>query len=126
MKILFAAWTVIATVALLLGKAEGGTPRDFSGDALQLYDSQMMSSPMMRFPAILGISIWPYINYPPAPSMTILNLQVPIPDLEQRPVPAPTPPAHSKFWIAHCGSFVELEVNPTMNLIDEEQKPCAP
>jgi hypothetical protein len=100
--------------------------RDVSGDPLQRYDSRMMSSPMMRFPGLFGISHWPYIVYAPAPSMTIVNVQVQRSELAERPAPAPTPQARPKFWIARCGGFVELEVNPTMNLMDEERKACSP
>jgi hypothetical protein len=99
--------------------------RDVSGDPLQRYDSRMMSSPMMRFPGLFGMSHWPYIVYAPAPSVTIVNVQVQMPELDERPAPAPTPPARPKFWIARCGGFVELEVNPTMNLMDEERKACS-
>jgi hypothetical protein len=124
-----AGWWVLAlTVALLplLGtEADAGrTLREFSGDAMQRYNSRMMSSPVMRFPGLFGLSLWPYISYPPAPSMTIVNVEIQIPELDQRPTPPPTPPARSKFWTARCGVFVELEVSSTMNLMEEERKPC--
>lgn len=124
-------WRVwISTVLLLasLGtEAEAGRIlRESSGDAMQRHNSRMMSSPVMRFPGLFGMSLWPYIAYPPAPSVTIVNLQIQLPELNQRPAPPPTPPAHPKFWTARCGVFVELEVGPTMNLMEEERKPCAP
>ena len=123
-------WVSVSTVVLfaLLGtEAEaGGTLRDFSGDAMQRYDSRMMASPLMRFPGLFGISLWPYIAYPPAPSITIVNVQIQLPELNQPPTPPPPPPARPKFWTARCGVFVELEVSSTMNLMEEERKPCSP
>jgi hypothetical protein len=118
---------IVVLVALLGAEAEAGRMvRDFSGDAMQRYDSSMMASPMMRFPGLFGISLWPYIAYPPAPSMTIVNVQIQLPELNQPPTPQPTPPVRPKFWTARCGAFVELEVSSTMNLMEEESKPCAP
>ena len=122
-------WVLASTVVLLalLGtEAQAGrTLRDFSGDAMQGYDSRMMASPVMRFHGLFGQSLWPYIAYPPIPSMTIVNIQIQIPELNQPPPPPPTPPARPKFWTARCGVFVELEVSSTMNLMEEEMKPCA-
>ncbi|MGA6826963.1 hypothetical protein ACO9S2_05025 [Nitrospira sp. NS4] len=123
-------WVRTSTLLLLgvLGTeaGAGGASRDVSGAAMQRYESRMMSSPMMRFPGLYGISLWPYIAYPQAPPITIVNVQVQIPELEQRPAPAPTPPARPKFWTARCGVFVELDVSATMNLMEEERKPCSP
>ena len=121
------AWTSTVVLLVLFGTdvEAGRRLRDFSGDAMQRYDSRMMSSPVMRFPGLFGIALWPYIAYPPAPSLTIVNVQVQIPELYQRPAPASSPPS-SKFWIARCGVFVELEVSSTMNLMEEERKPCSP
>jgi hypothetical protein len=122
-------WVLASTVVLLalLGtEAQAGrTLRDFSGDAMQGFDSRMMASPVMRFHGLFGQSLWPYIAYPPAPSMTIVNIQIQIPELNQPPTPLPTPPARPKFWTARCGVFVEFEVSSTMNLMEEEMKPCA-
>ena len=120
------AWTSTVVMLGLLGAdvEAGGRLRDFSGDAMQRYDGRMMSSPVMHFPGLFGISLWPYIIYPPTPSLTSVNVQVQIPELDQRP--AQTPPPSSKFWIARCGVFVELDVSSTMNLIEEERKPCSP
>jgi len=116
-------WVLVSTVVLLalLGtEAEaGGTVGGSSGGAMQGFDSRMMASPVMRFP---GLSLWPYIAYPPAPSMTIVNVQIQPPEVDQ----PPPPPARPKFWIARCGIFVELEVSSTMNLMEEERKPCSP
>ena len=123
-------WVLVSTVVLpaLLGtEAEAGrTLREFSGDAMQGYDSRMMESPLMRYSGLFGTSLWPYIAYPPAPSMTIVNVQIQLPELDQPPPPRPTLPARAKFWTARCGVFVELEVSSTMNLMEEERKPCSP
>lgn len=123
-------WVLVSTVVLraLLGtEAEAGrTLREFSGDAMQRHDSRMMASPLMRYPGLFEISLWPYIAYPPAPSMTIVNVQIQLPELNQPPTPPPTPPARAKFWTARCGIYVELEVSSTMNLMEEERKPCSP
>jgi hypothetical protein len=126
MKLLLWAWTL---TGLLLGSTDVEASRqlrDFSGDPMQGYDSRMMSSPMTRFPGVFRITPWPYIIYPPAPSMTIVDVQIHIPELHQQPTTASTPPARPKFWIARCGGYVELDVNPTMSLMDEERKACSP
>ena len=122
------AATLIFLLLVLLGTnvEAGRIPHDSSGDPMQRHNSQMMASPMTRFPGIMGITVWPYIKYPPAPSTTIVNVEVRVPSLESRPEPMPTPPARPKFWIARCGSFVEIELSPAMSLIDEESKPCSP
>lgn len=126
-----AGWWVLASMLVLLTlygtNAEASRMlRDSSGDPMQRFNSRMMSSPVMRFPGLFGISLWPYIAYPPAPSMTIVNIQIHMPGSDQPPAPPPTPPAHPKFWTARCGVFVELDVSSTMNLMEEERKPCAP
>jgi hypothetical protein len=126
MNLLVLAWTFTVLLLASTDVEASRRLRDVSGDPLQRYDSRMMSSPMMRFPGLFGMSHWPYIVYAPAPSVTIVNVQVQMPELDERPAPAPTPPARPKFWIARCGGFVELEVNPTMNLMDEERKACSP
>ena len=120
-------WVLVSTVVLpaLLGitEAEAGTLREFSGEAMQRHDSRMMASPLERYPGLFGM---PYIAYPPSPSMTIVNVQIQPPELNQPPPPPPTPPARAKFWTARCGVFVELEVSSTLNLMEEERKPCSP
>ena len=102
-------WVLVSTVVLpaLLGtEAEAGrTLREFSGDAMQRHDSRMMASPLER---------------------SIVNIQIQPPELNQPPPPPPTPPARAKFWTARCGVFVELEVSSTLNLMEEERKPCSP
>ena len=99
-------------------------PRDFSGDAMQRHDSRLPSSPMLRFPSVLGLTYWPFIAYPPAPVTEVFNFMIG-PLEEPAPAVQNKPPASSKFWIARCGSFVEIDVTKT-NLIEEEQKACTP
>ena len=122
------SWALIVTLLVLFSTdvEAGRRLHDFSGDAMQRYDSRMMPSPVMHFPGLFGISLWPYIVYPPPPSLTIVNVQIQIPELDQRPAPASTPPPSSRFWIARCGVFVELEMSSSMNLMQEERKPCSP
>src|SRR5215831_1544974 len=94
-------------VALLLLSTDAGAGRsvcDFSGDAMQSSSSRMLDSPMLRIPTLLGTTFWPFLPYPPPPP--------------------PTLPAHAKFWTQRCGIFVELEASSTMNLMEEERKPC--
>jgi len=99
-------------------------PRDFSGDAMQRHDSQLPSSPMSRFPGVLGLTYWPFIAYPPAPTMQMFNFVIETPG-ETAPVVQNKPPASSKFWIGRCGTFVEIDVAKA-NLIEEESKACPP
>ena len=123
---LWVSASTLVLLALLATEAEAGrTLGESSGDAMQRFDSRMMASPVMHFPGLFGLSLWPYIAYPPAPSMTIVNIQIQIPELNQPPPPPPTPPARPKFWTARCGVFAELEVSSTMNLMEEEAKPCS-
>jgi len=123
---LWVSASALVLLALLGTEAEAGRRfRESSGDAMQRFDSRMMASPFMRFHSLSGLSLWPYIAYTPTPSMTIVNLQIQIPELDQRPTPPPALPARSKFWTARCGIFVELEVSSTMNLMEEETKPCS-
>ena len=123
-------WVLVSTLVLpaLLGipEAEAGTLREFSGEAMQRHDSRMMASPVERYHGMVGISLWPYIAYPPSLSMMTVNVQIQPPELNQSPPPPPTPPARAKFWTARCGVFAELEVSSTMNLMEEERKPCSP
>jgi len=93
---------------------------------MQRYDSRMMNSPLQRIPPVLGLSFWPFISYLPAPSLTVVNVQINLPTLASpSPPPPPSPPARPKFWINRCGTFVEIEVSPTTNLMEEEQTPCS-
>ena len=125
----FIRWVLVFTTVTFLFVADGkaGTiVRDFSGDAMQSHDSRMMNSPLQRIPPVLGLSFWPFISYLPAPSLTVVNVQINLPTLASpSPLPPPPPPARSKFWINRCGSFVEIEASPATNLMEEEQTPCS-
>jgi len=122
-----AVWSLVAPiVVLILLSTDAGavrSVRDFSGDAMQSYSSRMLDSPMLRIPTLLGTTFWPFLPYPPAPTMMFVDIQLQMPEMAPPP-PPPTPPAHAKFWTQRCGIFVELEASSTMNLIEEERKPC--
>ena len=116
--------SIVAFVGFLATDALSGQyPRDFSGDPMQRHESRMPSSPMLRFPAILGLSYWPFIAYPPAPSMSIFNLAVQLPDKTDEP-PVAKPPASAKFWIARCGTFVEIDATKTDLIQEENRQDC--
>jgi len=123
-------WGLLLTVGLvvLLGtEAEADrTLREFSGDAMQRHDSRMMESPLMGFPSLFGSSLWPDIAYPLAPSRISMNVQIQLPELNEPQTPPSPSAARPKFWTVRCGVFVELEVSSTMNLMEEETKPCSP
>lgn len=125
----FIQWVLTFTVGAFLFVADGeaGTiVRDFSGDAMQSHDSRMMASPLQRIPSVLGLSFWPFIPYLPAPSLTVINVEINFPTLvSPSPIPSPAAPARPKFWINRCGTFVEIEVSPTTNLMEEEQHLCS-
>lgn len=107
----------------MVSSAVSRIPRDVSGDPLQSDNSRMVSSPVMPFLGQFGAPFSTYIVYPPARSMASVNVQVHIPDLV--PTPSPTAPARPKFWTARCGDFVALDASSTMNLMEEEGKPCS-
>ena len=121
-------WVLIfAAVTFVFGTdGEGGIiVRDFSGDAMQRHNSRMMNSPLQGIPPVLGMSSWPFRSYLPAPSLTVVNVQINLPTPALTPIPPAPPPARPKFWINRCGIFVEVEVSPTTNPMEEEQKPCS-
>lgn len=121
-------WVPAFMVAFsFVADGEAGTiVRDFSGDAMQSHDSRMMASPLQRIPSVLGLSFWPFISYLPAPSLTVVNVQINLPALiSPSPIPPPAAPGRPKFWINRCGSFVEIEVSQATNLMEEEQNPCS-
>ena len=115
--------SIVALLLLSTDAGAGRSVRDFSGDAMQSYSSRMLDSPMLRIPTLLGATFWPFLPYPPAPTMMFLDLQLQMPEMSPPP-PPPTPPAHAKFWTQRCWIFVELEASSTMNLMEEERKPC--
>ena len=55
---------------------------------MQQYDSHLPSSPMNRFPSLLGLSYWPFIPYPPAPSMPLFNIVIEPQGEPAVPIPA--------------------------------------
>jgi hypothetical protein len=71
-------WVLAFTAAFSIGvDGEAGTiVRDFSGDPMQSHDSRMMNSPLQHIPTVLGLSFWPFTSYLPAPSLTIVNVQI--------------------------------------------------
>jgi hypothetical protein len=104
----------------------GSIVRDFSGDAMQSYDSRMMNSPLQRIQPVLGLSSWPFISYLPAPALIVVTVQINFPELASpSPIPSPATPTRPKFWINRCGTFVEIQISSTTNMIDEEQSPCS-
>ena len=117
----------VLLLALLGTEAEASSMfGDSSGDAMQRYDSQIMSSPMTHFRGMFARPYWPYISYPQAPIFMVVKIQDQIPELDQRPTPPPAASITPRFWTARCGVFVELEVSRKMNLMEEERKPCSP
>src|SRR5215831_10007756 len=120
-----AMWSLMASiVVLMLLSTDAGavrSVRDFSGDAMQSYSSRMPDSPMLRIPTLLGTTFWPFLPYPPAPTMMFVNIQLHMSEMSPPP-PPPTHPAHAKFWPQRCGIFVEVEASSTMNLMEEERK----
>ena len=118
---------IVILLLLCDANGEAGTiVRDFSGDAMQRYDSRMMNSPLQRISPVLGLSYWPFISYPPAPSLTVVNIQINMPTSPSAtPILPARPAASPKFWINRCGVFVEIEVSPTTNLMEEEQTSCS-
>jgi len=55
--------------------------------------------------------------------MTFTNIVYESPE-PAPPPPVSKPPASARFWFFHCGVFVGMDVTPTTNLMEEEQKPC--
>jgi len=81
--------------------------------------------PESRFPRVHGFhgrAMRPLLGSAPGQNLTIITVQ--LDPKEELPPPPPKPPAPAKFWTARCGIFVELQVSPTMNLMEEEQKGC--
>lgn len=119
---------IVATLVLLTAsEGKGGTlVRDFSGDAMQNHNSHMMDSPLQRIPPVLGLSFWPFISYLPAPSLTVVNVEVIFPTVVAPTSLSPPKVVPSKFWTNRCGVFVEIEVNSDKNLLEEERTSCSP
>ena len=122
-----AGLTLAALMLLVAEPATARMLRDFSGDPMQQHGSRMVESPMNRIPGLLGLSLWPFNPYYYAPpSLTVVHVEIHLPPVD-RPSPPAAQPARSirpTFWTNRCGVFVEIEVSPTSNLVQEEQKPC--
>lgn len=117
----------VILLALMSTAAEASSMfGDSSGNAMQRYDSHMMSSPMTHFRGMFTRSFWPYISYSQPPTFMIVKIQDQILELDLRPMPPPAASITPKFWTARCGVFVELEVSPKMNLMEEERRSCSP
>lgn len=117
--------TISLCLGLIAPEAKAGPyPRDFSGDAMQRHESRLPSSPMVRFPSLLGMTYWPFIPYTAAPSFPVFNFVIQLPE-EVPALPPAKPPAPAKFWIARCGTFVEIDVAKS-NVLEEEGKSCSP
>jgi hypothetical protein len=56
--------------------------------------------------------------------MSVLNITIDRPEQPAPPVPA-IPPAPAGFWIARCGTFVQIDVSKA-DVLEEERKDCAP
>jgi hypothetical protein len=56
--------------------------------------------------------------------MSVLNITIDLPE-ELSPPQPPKPPAPAKFWIARCGTFVQVEVDK-VEVLEEERKDCGP
>ena len=129
MKAVMVSLILIVVLVAWLGEEVEAAGRlgDSRGSAMQDYNSHMMDSPVMHFSGLLGPSFWPYIAYPTMPLvMTILSVQIQLPELNQPTAQAsPTPPG-PKFWTDLCGVFVELKGSEDMHLMEEEKKPCFP
>ena len=106
----------------MTSSAMRSAPRDFSGDTLQSHSSRMISSPVTPFVGQLGTTFSTYLVYPAPQSTPSVKAQIQAPDVGT--TPSPTSPARPKFWTARCGKFVALEASSTMNLMEEERKPC--
>ena len=120
MKVRLCVWISTLVMFALPGtEVEASTTlRHSSGDAMQSYDSLMMISNDAP-PWFIRYVLLPILVYPQVPSITIVNVEVNIPELEQRPTRPPRPPARPIFWSARRGVFVELDVTSTMNLMEE-------
>jgi hypothetical protein len=116
-----------ALVLLLTEPVTARMLRDFSGDPMQQHSSRMLDSPMNRIPGLLGLSLWPLNPYYYAPpSLTVVHVDIHFPpgDRPSAPTVEPAPSIGPIFWTNRCGVFVKMEVSPTSNLVEEEQKPC--
>jgi hypothetical protein len=121
-----AGLTLAALVLLVAEPVTARMLRDFSGDPMQQHGSRMLESPMNRIPGLLGLSLWPFNPYYYAPPSLTVNVEIHLPPVDRPSTPAAQPARSIRpiFWTNRCGVFVEIEVSPTSNLVQEEQKPC--
>ena len=89
---------------------------------MQGYESRIPESRLPHIRGRHGRAIQPLIGSTLSQNLTIITIPVERP--EEPPPPPLKPAAPAKFWTARCGVFVELQVSPTMNLLEEEQKSC--
>ena len=104
-------------LAMVTTAGATGYSDDLSGVRMQRYDAL---NEMGQFPGRLTN---PQLSYLPPRSLIFVNvLRIPEapPDLPLSPKPSAAP----RFWIAHCGGFVEINLASTANLIEEEQRAC--
>jgi hypothetical protein len=124
MKMVLALTSLLALAVLTTDAKAATFPRDSTGDSMQRYESRMPSSPIA--PGLFGTSYGPlygpFLPPRPTPLTTITNILV-VPEASPTPTPTKASP-HAKFWIAHCGSYVEIDVDSTTNLSEEEGKTC--
>lgn len=106
------------TVGLSTGLHTPGT----HGVGLHGLESRTPDAHFLHVRGFHGRTIRPMLGSDLAPNLTVVNIQVERP--EEPPPPPPKPSAPAKFWIARCGSFVELQASPTLNLIEEEGRSC--
>ncbi len=104
------------------GQQNGFKNRRGGGIGKHRFERRMVPPGSLRLHGLRSRLIWPWYNYAPVPEETIVSVQI----QEPEPPPPPLkPPAPAKFWIEQCGVFVELDVGPDTNLMQEEQKDCA-
>lgn len=107
----------------VVGHLTAPSESGFFAFGMQGIESRMPESRVPSFGGVRGRASWPMIGYAQSPNLTIIHVQ--LESQEQPPPLPPKPPAPAKFWTARCGVFVELQVGPTMNLMEEERKSCA-
>lgn len=98
---------------------------DASGTPMQRNESRMPDSPVANYPGLLGPYYWPFLPSPYSPLAPIINILVETPEVSVQPE-QPKHRAPAKFWLAHCGMYVEMNIDAITNVTEEEAKPCTP
>ncbi|HEU4683667.1 MAG TPA: hypothetical protein VFS39_04125 [Nitrospira sp.] len=98
--------------------------RDFSGDAMQRYDSRMLGSPLTAIPTLLGTSIWPLAPFFMPNVSTVLHIHLELQAPEPAGVQKAALASRPKFWIFRCDHLIELSSDQTGSVMEEEAKPC--